>query len=185
MMKSLVLVFLVAACAKALSQPKCNRDYQKIGCFREKNIKMDMLVNDRDGKGHELDWRDFAQSIHSLACRCADKAKKGGYSFFAIRFWAECWGGKEARHAELDALIKDASSRASNCKNHAFKHCDDAHKMECVGTKHSEYIYSLRPKAPQSKDGGYSAWTPWTPCSKPCGVGEQERERTCTNPRPV
>lgn len=33
-------------------------------------------------------------------------------------------------------------------------------------------------------DGGYSAWSEWTECDHTCGDGQQERERTCTEPEP-
>ncbi|XP_020605695.1 hemicentin-1-like isoform X2 [Orbicella faveolata] len=33
-------------------------------------------------------------------------------------------------------------------------------------------------------NGGYSDWGPYGECSKTCGVGEQTRKRTCTNPPP-
>ncbi|CAF1196928.1 unnamed protein product, partial [Didymodactylos carnosus] len=33
-------------------------------------------------------------------------------------------------------------------------------------------------------DGGYSEWTPWSPCTKSCGTGYQNRSRTCTDPPP-
>ena len=33
-------------------------------------------------------------------------------------------------------------------------------------------------------DGGMSQWSDFTDCSEKCGVGSQERQRTCTNPPP-
>ena len=35
-----------------------------------------------------------------------------------------------------------------------------------------------------SVNGGWSGWSGWTSCTKPCGIGSQERARSCTNPRP-
>lgn len=33
------------------------------------------------------------------------------------------------------------------------------------------------------QDGGWSNWTRWGPCSKPCGFGVQFRSRFCNNPQ--
>ena len=33
-------------------------------------------------------------------------------------------------------------------------------------------------------NGGYTSWSAWSQCSSSCGVGQQSRSRTCTNPPP-
>jgi len=166
----------------------CDRSYHKVGCYKDKQTTMDLLINDRDStssayEGHMLQWNKFKESIHSLACRCSVKAKALGYSYIAIRFWAECYGGKD--HAELDALIKRPDAVSNQCANHQFQSCDVNVAEECVGKAATEYIYSLNQQAEESKDGAYTAWSEWTDCSNECGPGTQERERSCTNPEPL
>ncbi|EDO39574.1 predicted protein, partial [Nematostella vectensis] len=33
-------------------------------------------------------------------------------------------------------------------------------------------------------DGGYSQWSPWTPCSRSCQAGVVSRHRICNSPAP-
>lgn len=33
-------------------------------------------------------------------------------------------------------------------------------------------------------DGGFTQWSLFSSCSQSCGMGSQERKRTCTNPLP-
>ncbi|EDO42730.1 predicted protein, partial [Nematostella vectensis] len=35
------------------------------------------------------------------------------------------------------------------------------------------------------RDGGFSAWSNWTECSRQCDVGTRERHRFCNNPYPA
>ncbi len=35
-----------------------------------------------------------------------------------------------------------------------------------------------------SVDGGFSSWSEWSNCTKPCDTGETTRFRTCTEPSP-
>ncbi|EHH26394.1 Semaphorin-F [Macaca mulatta] len=35
-----------------------------------------------------------------------------------------------------------------------------------------------------SRNGGWTPWTSWSPCSTTCGIGFQVRQRSCSNPTP-
>ncbi|XP_053103440.1 semaphorin-5A isoform X1 [Hemicordylus capensis] len=35
-----------------------------------------------------------------------------------------------------------------------------------------------------SRNGGWTPWTTWSPCSTSCGIGFQVRQRSCSNPSP-
>ncbi|XP_073238208.1 collagen alpha-1(XIV) chain-like [Porites lutea] len=158
-----------------------------------------MLLNDRDrySKYHEqgylLNWHKWKESIHSLACRCAERALQKGYNYFGLQFYGECWSGPFAefnysRAGVSDRCIMnhdDGQPTTVNLKKPTA--CVQAQDQECVGQQLTNYIYKLASNSgPQSPDvdGGYSQWSQWSKCSKSCGIGRKSRERTCTNPRP-
>lgn len=150
----------------------CKRTYTKKGCFvaKDNNNGMDSIVNDRDFKGIELNWGKFAESIHSLLCRCSKKARDDGYSVIAIRFWAECWAGKGS--GKLASIMKE-NAVSDKCANHKFGKCNDTEPKECVGKDYSIYLYSLEPEEEKR------IWSSWTACSEPCGAGVRTRTSTC------
>ncbi|XP_075703708.1 A disintegrin and metalloproteinase with thrombospondin motifs 12 [Rhinoderma darwinii] len=39
-------------------------------------------------------------------------------------------------------------------------------------------------KQPDTVNGGWGSWTPWTHCTRTCGAGLQSAERKCNNPEP-
>lgn len=69
--------------------------------------------------------------------------------------------------------------RTRNCSNpfpqFGGKHCS-------VNGPEKEIIFCNTDPCPI--DGGYTAWTKFSECSKPCGNGTRFRFRNCTNPRP-
>lgn len=40
------------------------------------------------------------------------------------------------------------------------------------------------PVASSPRNGGWTPWTSWSPCSTTCGIGFQVRQRSCSNPTP-
>jgi Thrombospondin type 1 domain len=66
--------------------------------------------------------------------------------------------------------VNSTQSRYRDCLNP---------KLPCVGER-----IETRSCIRQATNGGWSEWSKFTPCSKPCGGGESVRHRTCTNPVP-
>ena len=81
---------------KALPHTKCERTWEKVGCFKEisKNGRRTLpvlLVNDRDPKskaydGHRIDWHAYEESMHRYIClllvSCIFQ-----YNIFQIKGW--------------------------------------------------------------------------------------------------
>ena len=126
----------------------CIRTYSKIGCFkRESSPHMKMLIDDQDptspfNKGYLTDMTDFAKSTHSLACRCAAAAAKGKYTYFSIRFWGQCFVGKD--YSNVQKLVDDPKThRSPDCANPKYQLCNDNHAHECIAWENADYIYSV------------------------------------------
>ncbi|KXJ05215.1 hypothetical protein AC249_AIPGENE3639, partial [Exaiptasia diaphana] len=131
----------------------------------------ELLLNDRDctsdkNDGHKLDWYKFEVSIHSLACRCAEIAKKKGYKVFGLQFYGECWSGPlaEAKFAEYGSADP---SKSLQLTGNPPPPCDKNNPQECVGGPLINYVYRLKDDQQSADvDGGYSKWADWTKCSK-------------------
>ncbi|XP_065656181.1 uncharacterized protein LOC100198541 [Hydra vulgaris] len=173
----------------------CDRDFLKIGCFRDLHdpTSHNLLITDKDEEsdsyqGFDLDWDKMKESIHSIACRCSKKSKEEGYNFFYIIHWAECWSSKNLNELQD---VNTVLQRSSKCYNADFLECDDDHIEECAGgseeTQSSVYLYKSFTNSNASEpaiDGGLTEWSEFSECSVECGTGTKERERTCTNPIP-
>eukprot|EP00121_Abeoforma_whisleri_P015434 Awhi_evm1s14222 len=79
---------------------------------------------------------------------------------------ASCGGGKQTRERTCTN-----PSPANGGKN-------------CVGESSEEKACNTD-ACVVPRDGGWTQWSPYNPCSASCGGGKQTRERTCTNPSPA
>ncbi|KAK3738877.1 hypothetical protein QZH41_014661 [Actinostola sp. cb2023] len=85
--------------------------------------------------------------------------------------WTEC-EYKECGDGEKLKLILSKDTR-SGCPSYNVKLKTSPVKQSCPAKK------------PCEVDGGWTAYSSWSACSKKCGGGTQKRTRTCTNPAPA
>ena len=81
--------------------------------------------------------------LFSLACRCAEIAKKKGYKVFGLQFYGECWSGPlaEAKFAEYGSADPSKSFQISG---NPPPPCDKNNPQECVGGSLINYVYRLK-----------------------------------------
>ena len=93
----------------------------------------------------------------SLACRCFEAAKKGGYAYFAIRYWGICVAGKDTR--KVKEMMETGRGKSNNCANINFGDCRDHDGgTECAGRANAEYMYWVGSAAGQ---GGIKIYYYW------------------------
>ncbi|XP_032220681.2 sushi, von Willebrand factor type A, EGF and pentraxin domain-containing protein 1 [Nematostella vectensis] len=116
----------------------CKRTFTKVGCFKSSTKLLDqLLVNDRDASsGHLIVWKKWHESLHSLACRCAKKAREHNYTVFAFQNFGECWSGTG------DYKVEGVSSE---CYLELARPptCDRNDPRECMGDANVNYVYEL------------------------------------------
>eukprot|EP00794_Sanderia_malayensis_P011287 gene11287-12468_t len=178
----LVVLTFLSCSTEGKEHVTCKRTFNKIGCFKEKKIVTIPLVNDRDKRpdqdtGYVITWHEIEEYLHSLACRCAAKAKENNLEYFGIRFYGECYGGNSA-------LTKVEHASNACFQGISYGKCNDTNIKECGGQANADYIYKMISDESQDVDGGYSEWGAWSACSEECGGGLKRRNRACNNPVP-
>jgi len=167
-MFSLVVLSIVLAVAQSSSIEQCTGEaYGKVGCFKKNQVLFhEIMITDLDPTHHkwgkDIDWANFKDSMHSLACRCAAKAK-GKYNYFAIGFYGECWAGSDNKAIEK-VVSKEGSHTSDQCVGgNDMMTCDKTSKHECVGREDVEYVYQLVQAQPPT--------VPTDPCNLPLIIG--------------
>jgi len=125
----------------------CRRDFRKIGCFSRNWNKVPVLLITDIDKTHQnyttdMNWDDYAQGLHSLACRCRAKAV-GQYKYFGIGFYGECVAGKDQKAMEKMFTARDEGKESQGCVNGKWGACIKSHKTECAGKEDFDFFYEI------------------------------------------
>ncbi|KAJ7384395.1 hypothetical protein OS493_021803 [Desmophyllum pertusum] len=136
-----------------LPHTKCERTFEKVGCFKDNTKKgmrtlPNLLVNDRDKNsdahdGHKINWHEWEESMLSLACRCANATREKGWKVFGLQFYGECWSGENGE----TAFNKYGEADPKKCIQELvdpMPPCDKNKDMECVGVQSTNYLYRLK-----------------------------------------
>ena len=64
--------------------------------------------------------------------------------------------------------------------------CDSAGGEECKGRNFDARICNnFQCKSTRTVNGSWGGWSDWSQCSKSCGGGTEERDRSCSSPAPA
>ena len=87
-----------------------------------------------------INLENYGASLKDLICRCSQLAKAGGYDYFGIQFYGECWAGnaKDAtRHGISKGGCVDASLKDGSC---------GPKSTECAGKCGENFVYRITSK---------------------------------------
>ncbi|XP_031571018.1 uncharacterized protein LOC116305279 [Actinia tenebrosa] len=122
----------------------CDVDYYKLGCYIDQYYSRglpQLLFTDRDRSSpyfqQYINWKNWDQYLHSLACRCASEARNRNFSMFGLQYYGECWAGAGA----CDTYGQLGYSQ--HCVSRNYTRCDNDDENECVGGANANYVYLL------------------------------------------
>jgi len=162
MITIILLLAAVSFTPTVFASTKCSREYKKVGCLKHNaTLFSKLLITDLDKThrkwGDQMDWSHFGQSLHSLACRCREKAV-GKYKYFSLGFYGEC---KAAENTQaLEEKINDPGIHAStSCvSGQDFDTCDSKSQKECAGVEDNEFVYEVVEGCWSHISGGCVSW---------------------------
>ncbi|KAL9953672.1 hypothetical protein ACROYT_G041123 [Oculina patagonica] len=127
----------------------CDVNYEKIGCFQDEpdqralsqELFQDLLTGLPNYSGQSVDFNDFSTYLPGLVCRCAQKSKQEGFSYFGLQNYGICFSGPQAA----------SSYNMYGSSKYCFKHveygnmelCDVNATEECVGHYGVNFVYQI------------------------------------------
>lgn len=120
----------------------CERSYYKLGCYQDRQwsrAMSELLISDRveSNQGQRVDWNNWEDYLHGLACRCSQAASQRGYTMFGLQHYGECWSGPDS----CDLYSRHGDSQLCIGKN--YTRCDINDESECVGESNANFVYLL------------------------------------------
>ncbi len=70
-----------------------------------------------------------------MLCHCGKKAKEGGFKYFGLQYYGECWAGNNADFSKHGV--------SKNCVNGLYQECSVAEDKACSGKGGANYMYEL------------------------------------------
>ena len=123
---------------------QCSEQPRKLGCFQDSLKNRLMATHAFSVKMKNSDWlgNKWNEHLDKLLCKCSEEAKKGGYLYFGLQNYYECW------HSNLDHI--DVETRRlhdkSKCwsKNPSPFECNAVGDHVCVGASLTMVIYEVK-----------------------------------------
>lgn len=80
----------------------------------------------------------YLTPFRRLACRCAERSKQDGFTYFGLQDYGRCFSGPHA------ASSYNNHGSSNRCSNQHYQSCDDDAWGECVGkAKEVNYVYQI------------------------------------------
>lgn len=123
--------------AMAANLRKCNIEYQKLGCFVDKQPKTSTLALPEKMLNEVVNWDQWNVWLPDFVCRCANLVYENNYNVFGIHLFGECWSGVKAGDTY------NMYGTAEECLDTNQQQCGVQSVRECSGDQNSNFVYRI------------------------------------------
>ncbi|XP_022796155.1 uncharacterized protein LOC111334626 [Stylophora pistillata] len=116
---------------------KCNIEYQKLGCFVDKERKTSALALPEKMLNEIVNWDQWNVWLPDFVCRCANLVYEKNYHVFGIHFFGECWSGVKAGDTY------NMYGAAEQCLDTNQQQCGAQSVGDCSGDQNSSFVYRI------------------------------------------